>query len=90
MLRHLIALCEGASRCEQQPRTTCSFLILESSRPHDARTPPGSVVPGGRSLRRRSILLRMAVLARSTDFVKCWTSEVDFYSLVGLSLYSFD
>ena len=44
MLR-LIAQSEGHPRCEQQPRPTCSSWILESSRPHDARTPPDPVVP---------------------------------------------
>ena len=45
MLRLLIALREGPSRCEQHPAPTCSALILESSRLHEARTPPGPVVP---------------------------------------------
>ena len=58
MLRLLIALREGPSRCEQQPRPTCSSLILESSRLHEARTPPGPVVPrcvNHASAARRSI-----------------------------------
>ena len=45
MLLRLIALSEGHPRWKQQPLLACSSWILESSRPHDALTPPGPVVP---------------------------------------------
>ena len=44
VLLRLIALSEGHPRWKQQPLLACSSWILESSRLHDARTPPGSVV----------------------------------------------
>ena len=44
MLRRPIALSEGRSQCDQEPASTCSALILESFRPHDALTSPGPVV----------------------------------------------
>ena len=45
VLRLPIALSEGPLRFRQEPASTCSALVLESSRRHDARTPPGPVVP---------------------------------------------
>ena len=96
MPQRLIALRGAPLRSEQQPRTTCSALVFESSRRHGALTPPGArpcldasttrQLPGGRSLRRRSILLHMAGPAPSDDFVNA--REVQPISTVWLEARS--
>ena len=78
VLRLLVALRGAPLRSEQQPASTCSALVFEC-RPdgtalvhHRARScldaSTTRQLPGGRSLRRRSILLHMAGLLLETAF----------------------